>query len=261
MYSLIDPPTPLESAQSSMQNLQAQTSIEAPLPRSASQQKRKKKKKVFSASPYHHYAADTKKKKIGLAALTVLIFYEVCGGPFGSEGIVQAGAPFYAIMGFSCVLFWAIPEALITAELSTAMPEASGSVAWVDAAFGPFWAFQKGWLSWLSGVADNALYPILFLDCLVALIAEPGQHSIFERGSGDDAESTNYVRLLVILLTTTLLTYLNYRGLDIVGNVAMIICLASLFPFLLFCIIAAFKVKPERWLIQPPGGFTGVDWR
>ena len=43
----------------------------------------------------------------------------------------------------------------------------SGSVAWVDRAFGPFWAFQKGWLGWLSGVSDNALYPILFLDCLI----------------------------------------------------------------------------------------------
>ena len=27
----------------------------------------------------------SRKKKLGLAALTVLIFYEVCGGPFGLE--------------------------------------------------------------------------------------------------------------------------------------------------------------------------------
>eukprot|EP01031_Cornospumella_fuschlensis_P041219 gene41219-50306_t len=121
----------------------------------------------ITPSPYIHYAVDNKKKKLGLAALTVLIFYEVSGGPFGIEDIVRAGGPFYALMGFSLLLVWAVPEALITAELSTAMPEASGSVAWVDCAFGPFWAFQKGWLSWLSGVSDNALYPILFLDCLI----------------------------------------------------------------------------------------------
>ncbi len=83
-------------------------------------------------------------KKIGLAPLVVLIFYSVSGGPFGIEDIVRAGGPFYALAGFSLLLVWAIPEALITAELSTAMPEASGSVAWVERAFGPFWAFQKG---------------------------------------------------------------------------------------------------------------------
>lgn len=38
------------------------------------------------------------------------------------------GGPFYALVGFSLLLVWAVPEALITAELSTAMPEASGSV-------------------------------------------------------------------------------------------------------------------------------------
>ena len=66
-------------------------------------------------------------KKIGLAPLVVLIFYSVSGGPFGIEDIVRAGGPFYALAGFSLLLVWAIPEALITAELSTAMPEASGS--------------------------------------------------------------------------------------------------------------------------------------
>lgn len=31
------------------------------------------------------YGGSSRKKKLGLAALTVLIFYEVCGGPFGLE--------------------------------------------------------------------------------------------------------------------------------------------------------------------------------
>ena len=92
-------------------------------------------------------------KKLGLFSLAVLAFYSVNGGAFGIEDIVRAGGPFYALCGFSLLLVWAVPEALITMELSTAFPEASGSVAWVEAAFGPFWAFQKGWLSWLSGVS------------------------------------------------------------------------------------------------------------
>src|SRR4051794_23309745 len=42
--------------------------------------------------------------------------------------VILSGGPFYALVGFSLLLVWAVPEALITAELSTAMPEASGSV-------------------------------------------------------------------------------------------------------------------------------------
>lgn len=213
-------------------------------------------KASFAPSPYVHFATDNKHKKLGLAALTVLIFYEVSGGPFGIEDIVRAGGPFYALMGFSLLLVWAIPEALITAELSTAMPEASGSVAWVDCAFGPFWAFQKGWLSWLSGVADNALYPILFLDCLVGLLSEPDNPSILSQDGGNAN-----LRFGFILSVTLCLTYLNYRGLDIVGKVAIVICLVSLMPFVLFCFFGAFKVNPARWLERPEGGFWAVDWR
>ena len=49
---------------------------------------------------------------------------------------------FYALIGFALLAVWAIPEALVTAELATSMPEAAGSVAWVFEAFGPFWGFQ-----------------------------------------------------------------------------------------------------------------------
>ncbi len=68
------------------------------------------------------------KKKLGLLALVVLIYYEVSGGPFGIEDIVRAGGPLYAILGFGLFFVWVIPEALVTAELSTALPEASGAV-------------------------------------------------------------------------------------------------------------------------------------
>ncbi len=209
----------------------------------------------FTPSPYVHFAKDTHKKKVGLAALTVLIFYCVSGGPFGIESIVQAGGPLYALLGFSLLLVWAIPEALVTAELSTTMPEASGSVAWVDCAFGQFWAFQKGWLSWLSGVSDNALYPILFLDCLVGLLSSEGETSIFSQNNPDQIPRWSF-----IFVVTMVLTYLNYRGLDVVGNLAIAICFISLLPFVVFCIIGSFKVRPSRWLGQPEGGLSGVNW-
>ena len=55
----------------------------------------------------------------------------------------------------------ALAGALVTAELSTAFPQNGGYTIWVQAAFGPFWAVQESYWSWVSGVVDNALYPIL----------------------------------------------------------------------------------------------------
>eukprot|EP00983_Pelagomonas_calceolata_P025660 804815-Pelagomonas_calceolata.AAC.11 len=53
----------------------------------------------------------------------------------------------------------------------------SGYVAWVTAAFGPFWGFQEGVWSWLSGVTDNSLYPVMLaanLQLFVPELGEPG---------------------------------------------------------------------------------------
>jgi hypothetical protein len=62
-----------------------------------------------------------------------------------SQDAVIAGGPLLCVLGFIILpLIWSVPEALVTAELATAFPENSGYVAWVTAAFGPFWGFQVG---------------------------------------------------------------------------------------------------------------------
>ena len=68
------------------------------------------------------------RQRLSPLALSVLVFYNVSGGPFGMEGSVRSGGPFFAILGFLLFpLVWSIPEALVTAELGTAYPEPSGS--------------------------------------------------------------------------------------------------------------------------------------
>jgi amino acid transporter len=101
----------------------------------------------------------------------------------GAQDAVSTGGPALALLGFIVLpLVWSVPEALVTAELATAFPEDSGYVAWVTAAFGPFWGFQEGWWSWLSGVTDNSVYPVLMLSYVDAVL--PGARAPRARRPG-----------------------------------------------------------------------------
>lgn len=182
-------------------------------------------------------------RKVSVLPLVFLIFYEVSGGPFGVEDSVHAAGPLLALLGFLVFPFiWSIPEALITAEMGTMFPENGGYVVWVSSALGPFWGFQQGWMKWLSGVIDNALYPVLFLDYLK---------------SGVPALGHGFPRVLAVLGLTIVLTFMNYRGLTIVGWVAILLGIFSLLPFVVMGLISIPKLRPERWLVVD---IHNVDW-
>ncbi|KAJ3680694.1 hypothetical protein LUZ60_016972 [Juncus effusus] len=181
--------------------------------------------------------------KVSIIPLIFLIFYEVSGGPFGIEDSVSAAGPLLAILGFLIFpIIWSIPEALITAELGTMFPENGGYVVWVSEALGPFWGFQQGWMKWLSGVIDNALYPVLFLDYLKSAVPILGG---------------GIPRVLAVLALTVVLTYMNYRGLAIVGWAAVCLGVFSLLPFVVMGLISIPKIKPSRWLEM---NLKTVDW-
>lgn len=182
-------------------------------------------------------------RKISLIPLVFLIYYEVSGGPFGVEDSVKAGGPLLALLGFIVFpIIWSIPEALVTAEMGTMFPENGGYVVWVSSAFGPFWGFQQGWMKWLSGVIDNALYPVLFLDYLKSAIPALGG---------------GLPRVIAVLLLTIALTYMNYRGLTIVGWTAVCLGVFSLMPFCAMGLISIPKLEPARWLVVD---MKNIDW-
>lgn len=123
-------------------------------------------------------------EKLGMLPLAVLVFYNVSGGPFGIEATVQSGGNFFALLGFLIFPFiWSLQEALITAELGTALPDAAGGVAWVEEAFGHTAGWMSGYLGWISGATDNAIYPVLFLDYLLSALHEMKKTSIPSFGS------------------------------------------------------------------------------
>lgn len=51
-----------------------------------------------------------------------------------------------------------------------------------------------------------------------------------------------------LLSVSLLLTYLNYRGLNVVGQTAMTTTLFIITPFVLLCLLAAPHVEPSNWL-------------
>src|SRR6516164_1616331 len=107
------------------------------------------------------------RRGLNFGGLIALTFFCVAGGAFGIEDAVAAAGPFVVLLMILVLPWlWSFPTALMTAELSTAMPENGGYVVWVEKAFGRFWGFQEGWLSWLCSFADNALYPVMFVDYL-----------------------------------------------------------------------------------------------
>ncbi|KAB2607519.1 polyamine transporter [Pyrus ussuriensis x Pyrus communis] len=189
--------------------------------------------------------AATNRKKLTLIPLIFLIYFEVAGGPYGEEPAVKAAGPLFAILGFLIFPFiWSVPEALITAELSTAFPGNGGFVIWADRAFGPFWGSLMGTWKFLSGVINIAAFPVLCIDYMDKIIPA------FESG---------WPRYLAISVSTLILSFVNYTGLTIVGYAAVLLAIASLSPFILMCLIAIPKIHPHRWLSL---GQKGVkkDW-
>uniref|UniRef100_A0A7S2NXX5 Amino acid permease/ SLC12A domain-containing protein n=1 Tax=Leptocylindrus danicus TaxID=163516 RepID=A0A7S2NXX5_9STRA len=210
--------------------------------------------------------------KLGLWQLTILVFYSVSGGPFGIENAVLYGGAYYSIIGFLVLpILWSFPEALVTAELGSAFPEAGGSVAWVQEAFGPRWGLFGGYLAWVSGATDNAIYPALFLGYLVTSLNSDsdGDADADADGSSTDPEVVsddefNMWRFLLLSSISVVLAVLNYRGLDFVGSMSIVISLLSMSPFIIMCFVGMWKVDPSRWFQRPTvetGQLFNVNWR
>ncbi|KAJ4978265.1 hypothetical protein NE237_009045 [Protea cynaroides] len=172
--------------------------------------------------------------KLTLIPLIFLIYFEVSGGPYGEEPAVLAAGPLLSIVGFLVFPFiWSIPEALVTAELSTAYPGNGGYVIWAGQAFGPFWGHLMGYLKFFSGVINNAAYPVLCIDYIQLIFP------VFDSGSP---------RTIAICAATVFMTFLNYTGLTIVGYTAVALGVVSSIPFYIMGLVSLPKLRPHRWL-------------
>ena len=180
-----------------------------------------------------------RKKSMSWLPLLAMVFYEVSGGPFGVEDAVGDAGPLLAIAGFIVFpLVWSMQEALICAELGAMFPEDSGYVIWVTAAFGPYLGFVEGVLSWTSGVADNCLYPALFLEYFKHVCP------IFK---------DKMARAIASFFISLTLSVCAFLGLEFVGRTAVGLMVFTMLPFAIMVVIGAPQVDPSLWT-------EGMSW-
>ena len=139
------------------------------------------------------------------------------GGPFGLEAQVTTSGPGVTLLYHLLIpFFWCIPISLVAAELTTAMPVQGGFYRWVRAAFGDFWGFLAGWWNWTASFLLGSAYAVLFADYLSAWFPAL-------RG---------WRHTLIAVALVALITWINVRGIQLVGRISTILEMAVLVPIL-----------------------------
>jgi amino acid transporter len=162
-------------------------------------------------------------QKAGLFYLVFVMFSYTTGGPFGLEDMVTTSGPGMTLI-YLLVLpfFWCIPVSLVSAELTTAMPVEGGFYRWTRAAFGDFWGFLAGWWNWSASFLLGGAYAVLFTDYLVYYF--PG--------------ITGWKHYLVSVALIAVITWINVRGIQMVGKVATALELFIFIPVMTMIVIA-----------------------
>jgi amino acid transporter len=105
--------------------------------------------------------------KLTLLPLIAATYFIVSGGPFGLEDIIsKSGYSGAILILLITAAIWAMPTALMVAELASAFPQEGGYYVYVTRGLGRFWGFQEAWLSLVGSIFDMAIYPTLFVSYL-----------------------------------------------------------------------------------------------
>jgi amino acid transporter len=119
------------------------------------------------ASARRSFAGMTLVRSLTTLSLVFILYFSTSGGAFTTEALVASVGPGMALLILTLVpLVYSLPEVLIVGELASMLPLEGGYYRWVQRAFGPFWGFQNGWLTWMYSLVDMAIYPKLFVTYL-----------------------------------------------------------------------------------------------
>ena len=169
---------------------------------------------------------------VSTLSLVFILFFCTSGGPYTTETLIHSVGPGLGLLMLLLVpIVWSVPEVLIVGELASMLPEEGGYYRWVDRAFGRFWAFQNGWLTWMYSLVDMAIYPVLFNQYLRYFIP------------GLDARLEWIISLAVIWGAT----WINLRGSVRVGHASVIAGSFVMLGFLVMSFASIPRIAHIPW--------------
>uniref|UniRef100_K3W970 Amino acid permease/ SLC12A domain-containing protein n=1 Tax=Globisporangium ultimum (strain ATCC 200006 / CBS 805.95 / DAOM BR144) TaxID=431595 RepID=K3W970_GLOUD len=181
--------------------------------------------------------------KLGVVSLALITYFNVSGGPWGSEPIVASCGPLVGILATLVFPFiWCLPLALSFAELFSAFPTDSSFCTWVGKAFGRPMGFYVGYWSWVAGVIDNAIYPCLMVDSVFAVLVGP------DRGTVKTFLVPLWMYIVRCIVATAFMLPTIY-SIDAVGRFLLVLGIAMIFPFIVLVLVSVPQIDPTNWLV------------
>ncbi|MDB4893318.1 MAG: Amino acid transporter [Gemmatimonadetes bacterium] len=183
-------------------------------------------------------------RAVSTLSLVFILYFCTSGGAFTTETLVQSVGPGFALLILVLVpIVYSLPEVLIVGELASMLPVEGGYYRWVQRAFGPFWAFQNGWLTWMYSLVDMAIYPKLFVTYLAYFLPKLSPGVIWAVG------------MFVIWVPTAL----NLMGAQRVGRSSVIAGMFIVGGFLALSIVALTHATHVPWHPFAAPGREGVS--
>ncbi len=162
-----------------------------------------------------------KEHELGLSTVVFIMYCLVAGGAFGIEEMISASGPGLTLLMLVVLPFiWAGPQALVSAELGSAIPEAGGFYKWVQRGLGEFWAFQAGWCRTVSSYLDNTIYVVLAVSYLGLIL-------------NLSAVEAYLCKAAIIVF----FTYINLRGIKEVGRLSTFFSLSVMTAFAFVAVV------------------------
>ena len=161
-------------------------------------------------------AAGAGPRKATTFQLVFMTYAVICSGAYGLEEMVSESGPGLALTTLIILPFlWALPLSLACSELSSRFPIEGGYYRWARLAFGDFVGYQAGWLVWLSNFTTNATFAVLFANYLRYWWPglTPGGH------------------WAVAAALVWVATFMNYRGIRLVGTASVVMTILIFLPF------------------------------
>eukprot|EP01091_Cochliopodium_minus_P002835 TRINITY_DN12689_c0_g1_i1.p1 TRINITY_DN12689_c0_g1~~TRINITY_DN12689_c0_g1_i1.p1 ORF type:complete len:473 (-),score=93.97 TRINITY_DN12689_c0_g1_i1:143-1561(-) len=175
-----------------------------------------------------------------------IVYFIVCGGAFGRERLLNSYPAIALLLTFIVPFIWALPTALITAELGLAMPSNEGMFLWIKTAFGEGASFVCAICYWIYYSLFTSSFAVLIIDYL---------------SQTDKKFGTFWWHYGTPIVAIILVTFLNLLGANFMSYLSGFFGLISISPIVILFVYGLVRgeVDPKDWIILPPVNYFKDD--